>query len=68
MRAIEPLATGENIGYTAFDPRFVSDSAFITLSKDIDRHHPRVPGSNNHLTTGTKNQLPLNITYVILHA
>jgi hypothetical protein len=33
MRAIEPLATGENIGYIAFDPRFASDSAFSPSSR-----------------------------------
>jgi methylphosphotriester-DNA--protein-cysteine methyltransferase len=41
MRAIELLATGRSIGYIAFDPRFVSDSAFITLSKDMTGTTPR---------------------------
>jgi methylphosphotriester-DNA--protein-cysteine methyltransferase len=67
MRAIELLATGRSIGYTAFDQRFASDSTFIAFSKDMIGS-PRAPGPSNHLTTGNRNQLPQNITCVILHA
>ncbi|MHC8352084.1 AraC family transcriptional regulator [Pseudomonas sp. RT4P38] len=35
MRAIELLATGRNIGYSAFDLGFASDSAFIAFFKDM---------------------------------
>lgn len=64
---IELLATGRNIGYSAFDLGFASDSAFIAFLNDTTGI-TRTPGSNKHLTTGNKNELPLNITCVILHA
>jgi AraC-like DNA-binding protein len=35
MRAIELLATGRNIGYSAFELGFASDSAFIAFFKDM---------------------------------
>ena len=35
MRAIELLATGRNIGYSAFELGFSSDSAFIAFFKDM---------------------------------
>jgi AraC-like DNA-binding protein len=35
MRAIELLATGRNIGYSAFELGFASDSAFIAFFKDL---------------------------------
>jgi AraC-like DNA-binding protein len=35
MRAIELLATGRNIGYSAFDLRFASNSAFIAFFKEM---------------------------------
>ncbi|RAI67215.1 AraC family transcriptional regulator [Pseudomonas fluorescens] len=35
MRAIELLSTGRNIGYSAFELGFASDSAFIAFFKDM---------------------------------
>ena len=35
MHAIELLATGRDIGYSAFDLGFVSDSAFITFFQNV---------------------------------
>ncbi|MNJ79696.1 Helix-turn-helix domain protein [compost metagenome] len=42
MRAIELLATGRNIGYSAFELGFASDSAFIAFFKAMTGTTPGV--------------------------
>ncbi|WP_415761984.1 AraC family transcriptional regulator [Pseudomonas sp. CP4] len=65
MRAIELLVTGRRLGYCAFELGFASDSAFIAFFKSITGSTPG-QWSGKQLTIDQRNNLPPNITRVIL--